>query len=199
MKNTKAALKISKRPSKALLLGLSVLLGFGLLLAYGLFKIPGQAPSPLVGKPAPHFAVLQQWVVVNFWSSSCLVCRSEAPELEAFYQASLKPQGLEVPVQFVSVNIRDTTRSIQLWQQDLGQTFPVVEDTSGRISLDYGVTGTPETFLIDPQGVVRYRAAGPLTFNQLTAFIPWLAKHPDASWRQMTQFLFNHADDTPIS
>jgi cytochrome c biogenesis protein CcmG/thiol:disulfide interchange protein DsbE len=158
-----------KRRNKNLLISLVVLFVFAFLMIFGLKHNPNFTPSQLLNKSAPIFEaevsdgswfqfqnILSQkkWVVVNFWSSSCIVCREEADELEKFYK------NYSFQVQFVSVNIEDSLESVQSWQKNYAQTFPVVLDKKGLISVSYGVTGTPETFLIDPEGKVRKRIAG---------------------------------------
>lgn len=158
---------------KNLLISFFVVSTFALLMAFGLRRNPNFNPSQLVGKSAPQItAPLLQggefksserfskgtWVVVNFWTSSCFVCREEAPDMEKFYRTTLEKS--DVPMQFVSINIQDNEQTISTWQKNYQQTFPVVQDKRGSISLDYGVTGTPETFFIDPKGVVLHRIAG---------------------------------------
>lgn len=158
---------------KNLFLSFLIISTFALLMAFGLRRNPNFNPSQLVGKSAPAIAApllpsgefqsaavfaKGSWVVVNFWTSSCFICREEVPELENFYRTTLEKSG--VPTQFVSINIQDDAQTIKDWQKNYSQTFPVVEDTQGKISLDYGVTGTPETFFIDPKGIVLHRIAG---------------------------------------
>ncbi|MBX9839175.1 MAG: redoxin domain-containing protein, partial [Silvanigrellaceae bacterium] len=70
-------------------------------------------------------------------------------------------------------------------------TFPVVQDTKGLISIQYGVTGTPETFFIDKNSVVRYRIAGPVNKNIILKFIDWLEKNPNSSQDDATKALMN--------
>jgi len=163
------------------------------LMLYAMSHDPNALPSQLVGKPAPAFSApiaqggafqLQEvsgkgrWVVINFWTTSCIVCREEAPELERFYRSvSL---GTEKGPLFVSVNIQDTPENIMGWNRDYRLTFPVVADRAGKISLDYGVTGTPETFFVDPQGTVRHRVAGSVDGDSILRFIDWLEKNPGA-------------------
>ena len=141
-------------------------------MTYALQHDPNALPSQLVNRAAPLFSAsvaqggqfnLQdhvgkgRWLVLNFWTTTCVVCREEAPELQRFYQ-DVSSQGGSAP-QFISINTQESTPEILGYQRDLRLSFPVVSDKSGKISLDYGVYGTPETFFIDPQGRVRHRVA----------------------------------------
>ncbi len=166
---------------------------FGLMI-YALRHDPNALPSQLIGKTAPAFSanVSQggvfnsadqfakgRWVVINFWSTTCIVCRDEAPELERFYLESTQ-KGSEAPL-FVSINIQESTKEILGYANDFKLSYPIVSDKIGKISLDYGVTGTPETFFIDPAGRVRHRVAGEVTRDTIFRFIEWLEKNPDGT------------------
>jgi cytochrome c biogenesis protein CcmG, thiol:disulfide interchange protein DsbE len=163
------------------------------LMVYAMSRDPSALPSQLVGKPVPAFAEVTaqgsrfdlaqeagkgRWVIINFWSTTCIVCREEAPELERFYRGVSLAGGSQ-PL-FVSVNIQDSNESILEYARNYGLSFPVVTDRAGKISLDYGVTGTPETFFIDPQGTVRHRVAGSVDGDSILRFIDWLDKNPGA-------------------
>ena len=163
------------------------------LMVYAMSKDPNSLPSQLVGKPFPPFNASTaqggtfdlaqdsgkgRWVVMNFWNTTCIVCREEAPELERFYK-SVTLASQTTPL-FVSVNIQDTSENILEYARNYGLSFPVVADKSGKISLDYGVTGTPETFFIDPRGTVRHRVAGNVDGDSILRFIEWLEKNPTA-------------------
>lgn len=178
---------------KNILISLFVIFSFALLMIYGLNHSANFNPSPLVGQMAPHFQTSlsngeeldsnqvygkKLWTVVNFWSSTCYVCRSEAAELEKFYEmiSSETPQK----IQFISINIQDDKNSISNWQKNYAQTFPVLSDEKGLISVDFGVTGTPETFVINPDGIVRFRIAGEVNQQGLLNFVQWLSEHPNA-------------------
>ena len=180
---------------------------FLMLMVYAMTHDPNLLPSQLVGKTFPavkaDFAQGGQfdlaavagkgrWVILNFWSTSCVVCRAEAPELERIYQVSQASTqalqrndlGLNARVAaplFVSINIQDNTPAIMDWIRNYRLTFPIVADKDGKISLDYGVTGTPETFFIDPDGNVRHRVAGEVDQSSIIRFIEWLEKNPLAT------------------
>ena len=162
-----------------------------------------QVPSQLVGKTFPDFeaplspsgeiklsqvAGQNRWTVINFWNTTCIVCRDEAPELERVYQTSLTegsttPDGARFP-NFLSVNIQDNLEAILDYRKSFNLSYPVVSDKFGKISLDYGVTGTPETFFIDPTGVVRHRVAGAVDLVGMVRFIDWLDKNPNTTSAQ---------------
>ena len=176
-----------------LLSGAAVALFLGLM-TYALQHDPNALPSQLVNRAAPLFSAsvaqggqfnLQdhvgkgRWLVLNFWTTTCVVCREEAPELQRFYQ-DVSSQGGSAP-QFISINTQESTPEILGYQRDLRLSFPVVSDKSGKISLDYGVYGTPETFFIDPQGRVRHRVAGEVDKDSILRFIDFLEKNPEIS------------------
>nr|WP_297357856.1 DsbE family thiol:disulfide interchange protein [uncultured Caldimonas sp.] len=138
------------------------------LLALG--RDPKQLPSPLVGRAAPAFAapVLREpsttlqtdalrgqvWVF-NVWASWCAACRDEHDTLKTLAARGVPLYGL---------NYKDVASAATAWLREAGDPYRAsVIDAQGRIGMDYGVYGVPETFVIDRAGVVRYRHAGPLT------------------------------------
>jgi cytochrome c biogenesis protein CcmG/thiol:disulfide interchange protein DsbE len=145
------------------------LLGFGLL-------SKGEA-SLSVGDPAPdkELALLDgsgrseiadyrgRWVLVNFWASWCGPCRSEAPALEAFHQTY---SGESFTV--LGINLDDATDDAQAFIERYGLTYPQLRDGDGRERRDaYGMTGFPESFLIDPQSDVALIRRGPVDQSYL--------------------------------
>ncbi|MEN9529906.1 MAG: hypothetical protein RI932_1779 [Pseudomonadota bacterium] len=179
------------RSHRGFFIGLVVLVLFTGLMVYALNRDANFVPSQLVGRPVPQFSaktaqgsaftlkdVMGQgrWLIINFWSTTCVVCRVEAPELERFWRENASKPAPE-PL-FVSVNIQDEVNDILRYQQEFGLSFPVVADRDGKVSLDFGVYGTPETFFIDPAGNVRHRVAGEIDRNTILAFIDWLEKNP---------------------
>jgi len=161
---------------------------------YAMTRDPNALPSLLVGKTAPvseakwdNGSVFRseevigkgRWVLLNFWNTTCVVCRYEAPELERFYTDVVLVRS-DAPL-FVSVNIQDTPDLVESYKRSLRLTYPVVLDSVGKISLDYGVYGTPETFFIDPEGKVRHRVAGEIDPNTAMRFIDFLGKNPNLS------------------
>jgi cytochrome c biogenesis protein CcmG/thiol:disulfide interchange protein DsbE len=144
-----------------------------ILLAYGYFATePRAIPSPLVGRAAAPFALTAfdgtpltleglrgRVVVLNFWASWCYpACYEEAPVLEAGWRA-YRERGLTV----VGVDIQDTDEAAQRFLAQFKLTFPNAPDPKGKVSIDYGVYGVPETFFIDRQGRIRYKHVGAVT------------------------------------
>ena len=151
------------------------LLAFAALLVVfgiGLTPNPREIPSPLVGKPAPAFdaeslhdpgsrfspADLRGKVwLLNVWASWCVACRDEHPVLVAYARS---PGA--VPV--IGLNYKDKRNDGQLWLARHGNPYTLsVFDPDGRIGLDYGVYGVPETYLIDRSGRIRHKHNGPVT------------------------------------
>lgn len=141
------------------------------LLAYGFTREPRYIESPMIGRPAPAFVVtlfdgqtirsddLQGKVVfVNFWASWCPPCRAEAPMLEATWR-ELRDKG----VIFVGINTQDEEPRAREFLADFGITYPNGRDVGGRIAIDYGVWGLPETFVIDPAGRITYKHVGTIS------------------------------------
>ena len=143
-----------------------------ILLAYGFRTDPRAIPSPLVGKPAPPFALdlfeggrlsleglRGKVVVVNFWASWCYpACYEEAPILEAGWR-----EYRERGVVFVGVNIQDTEPKAREFLRLFNHTFPNGPDPKGQVAVDYGVYGVPETFFVDRQGMIRAKHVGAVT------------------------------------
>ena len=137
----------------------------------GMFRDdPDALPSTLVGAPAPEVdvspipgfvpftrAVLEQpgVKIVNFWASWCAPCRVEHP-----YLMQLQAEGLPI----YGVNQRDKPENARAFLAELGNPYEGIGgDANGRVSLDWGVYGLPETFVIDDDGTVLLRFAGPVT------------------------------------
>lgn len=194
----------NKFSKKTLIITGIFLFFFMLLMIYSLKQDPNFTPSQLVGRNAPNFSanIAQggnfnslntfnkgRWVIVNFWSSVCIICRREAPELEFFYK-TVTLANINYP-DFISINIQDNKETILQWQTNYQQTFPVIQDIDGLISIRYGVTGTPETFFIDPKSTVRFRVAGTLNKNIILDFITWLENNPNANQNDATKALIN--------
>jgi cytochrome c biogenesis protein CcmG/thiol:disulfide interchange protein DsbE len=145
--------------------------GLVVLLAVGLGLNPREVPSPLIGKPAPAFALpllhapdktfaQQEMVgkvwVLNVWASWCPPCLEEHPVVTALAKTGL------VPV--VGLNYKDVRNDALAWLRKNGDPFAFSAfDANGRIGIDYGVYGVPETYVIDRRGVIRYKRIGPLT------------------------------------
>jgi len=144
-----------------------VVVGF---LAVGLRLNPRELPSPLVGRPAPDFSLPQLhdqekvfsssdlkgkvWLL-NFWASWCGGCKDEHPVLIHLAQSG------EVPI--YGMDYKDRREEALAWLREWGNPYPVIAvDESGRVGINYGVYGVPETYVIDKAGVIRYKQIGPL-------------------------------------
>ncbi|NIP72700.1 MAG: DsbE family thiol:disulfide interchange protein [Gammaproteobacteria bacterium] len=140
------------------------------LFAVGLQMDPKKVPSPLIGKPAPAFelprlqdpdarlgtAQLKGKVsLLNVWASWCVACRTEHPFL-----MELSRRG-EVPI--YGLNYKDERADGLAWLARFGDPYEAsAMDADGRVGMDWGVYGVPETFVLDHQGVIRYKHIGPL-------------------------------------
>jgi cytochrome c biogenesis protein CcmG/thiol:disulfide interchange protein DsbE len=149
-----------------------IFVGLAWLLYIGLFQgPPSLLPSPLVGKPAPDIALpaldaqsqkfdraeLGQGrpIIVNFWASWCAPCRIEHSTLEAL--------AARKGITLYGVDYKDTPEAARAFLSELGNPFGKInEDRQGRVAIDWGVTGVPETFVIDGKGIIRVHYAGPL-------------------------------------
>lgn len=150
-----------------------VLLAF---LAVGLKLNPREVPSPLIGKPVPAFRLAQLhspgqnfgpedlkgkvWLV-NVWASWCVSCRQEHPVLLDLARRNIVP--------IVGLNHKDESEQAKRWLIQYGGDpyLLSVADMDGRVGIDFGVYGVPETFVIDKQGVIRYKQIGPVTVEAL--------------------------------
>ena len=131
---------------------------------------PDELPSALIGKPAPAVAVTRmddaplfgdadlrdgEVALVNFWASWCVPCRVEHPNLERLSERGLTIYG---------VNYKDKPADAGRFLDELGNPYAAIgADAPGRMGIDWGVSGVPETFVIDGQGRIVMRHAGPIT------------------------------------
>ena len=157
------------------------------LLAYGFRLNPRDVPSPLIGRPAAAFALTTfdggtlsleaqrgKVVVVNFWASWCHpACYDEAPALERSWRA-YRDRGVVV----VGVDIQDTVDAARKFVRDFSLSFPNARDVAGKVSVDYGVYGVPETFFIDRKGLIRAKHVGVLTDEVFRAEVDRLLREP---------------------
>jgi cytochrome c biogenesis protein CcmG/thiol:disulfide interchange protein DsbE len=153
------------------LLPLILFLVLVVFLAIGLSRDPREVPSPLVDKPAPAFTLPQLsapeqrfkseemrgrvWLL-NVWASWCVACREEHPVLLDLARTRLVP--------IYGLNYKDERRDALSWLEEFGDPYTLsLVDAEGRVGIDYGVYGVPETFVIDRSGVIRYKQIGPVT------------------------------------
>lgn len=148
---------------------LAALFGFGIWWSRG--HDARELPSPLVGRPAPDFALprlerpeqivrradlLGRPYLLNVWGSWCSACGIEHPVLMA--------QGRTLGVPLIGYNYKDEPADAQAWLARYGNPYAqVIADRDGRTAIDFGVYGAPETFLVDAAGTIRYKHVGPLT------------------------------------
>ena len=150
-------------------LGIFVVLA-GFLFA-GLWRDPREVPSPLIGKPAPIFTLAQLhtpqqklgtadmkgkvWLM-NVWASWCVSCREEHPLLVALAAKDIVP--------IIGLDYKDDATAGKRWLAENGDPYTAsVMDRDGRVGIDFGVYGVPETFVIDKSGAIRYKQIGPIT------------------------------------
>jgi cytochrome c biogenesis protein CcmG/thiol:disulfide interchange protein DsbE len=162
-----------------------VFAGIGIGLALGLTRDPSILPSALIGKSVPAFdlppvagldrpglssADLEgQVVLVNVFASWCVPCRAEHPLL-----MRLADQGVAI----YGINYKDKPGQVDAWLGELGDPFRRIgADQTGRVAIDWGVYGVPETFVIDSKGRIRYKFVGPLMPQDLDqTLLPMLAQ-----------------------
>lgn len=157
------------------LLPLALFVVLAVFLAVGLTRDPREVPSPLIKKPAPAFVLPQLsdpaksfdsqemrgrvWLL-NVWASWCAACRDEHPVLLQLARTGVVP--------IYGLNYKDERRNALGWLEEFGDPYTLsVSDADGRVAIDYGVYGVPETFVIDRDGVIRYKQIGPVTEEAL--------------------------------
>lgn len=160
---------------KRFLIPLALFVVLTVFLALGLTRDPREVPSPLVGKPAPDFSLPrlhvkageaaqpfgpkemqgQVWLF-NVWASWCVSCRQEHPVLMDFAKTAAAP--------LIGLDYKDAPADARRWLADFGDPYRLsVVDADGRVGIDYGVYGVPETYVIDKAGTIRFKQIGPVT------------------------------------
>ncbi len=166
------------------LIPLGIFVVLAIFLGRGLSLDPREVPSPLIGKPAPAFSLSQldkpaqmigteqlrgQVWILNVWASWCVACRDEHPVLVEFSKTGVAP--------IYGLNYKDKREPAMNWLQQLGNPYTAsIFDESGRVGIDFGVYGVPETFVIDKLGVIRYKKTGPVTQETIQSIILPLVK-----------------------
>ena len=164
---------------------LAVFIALAAFFAVGLTRDPRVVPSPFIDKPAPAFRLEQLhqpklafapeemkgkvWLL-NVWASWCASCRVEHPLLVEMARNKVAP--------IVGLNYKDKREDAVAWLGKFGDPYQLSAwDIEGRVGIDYGVYGAPETFLIDKQGVIRYKQIGPITPEALeNTILPLIRK-----------------------
>jgi cytochrome c biogenesis protein CcmG, thiol:disulfide interchange protein DsbE len=153
------------------LIPLAAFLVLAIFLGVGLNLNPREVPSPLIDKPAPAFRLAQLqdstvtlapqdmqgrvWIF-NVWASWCVACLEEHPLLVELSKKNIVP--------IVGLNYKDERDAALKWLARHGNPYTTsVVDPDGRIGIDYGVYGVPETYVIDRNGIIRYKKIGPVT------------------------------------
>ena len=150
------------------------------LLSFGLSRDPTLIRSPLLGRPAPDFALPTlegdrtirlsdlrgQVVVLNFWASWCGACREEHPNFVVAWE-----RYRDLGVVFLGIVYQDKTANAIAYMREMGGDWPNVTDQSGVTALEYGVYGVPETFFIDGGGVIRHKQIGATSYDLLFEWI----------------------------
>lgn len=160
-----------------LIVGILIAAALVSLLFLGLGKNPNEIRTPLIGKPAPTFALKEvgtgrvldlaalkgKPVVLNFWATWCGPCWEEHPVLVA------SARMLQPNVQFLGVVFQDEEQKILGFLQQRGSSYPTVVDQEGKTAIAYGVGGIPETYFIDANGVIAAKFTGPMSTDILQA------------------------------
>ena len=146
-------------------MALAVFLGIGLKLD------PREVPSPFIDKPAPALELPtlfdnsktisnsdlkgKPWIL-NVWASWCVACRQEHQIFVSYSRSKRVP--------LVGLNYKDAANDAKVWLQELGNPYDIIAfDLQGSAGIEWGVYGVPETFVIDAEGIVRYKHIGPVS------------------------------------
>ncbi len=167
--------------SKKYLLPLLLFVLLAVVLGLGLKHDPREVPSPLINKPAPMFSLSRlddptryfspvdlrgkPWLL-SVWASWCGSCRQEHPLLVDLARSS--------DVLLIGLDYKDEPTDAKNWLRQFGNPYMLsVSDPDGKIGIDYGVYGVPETYVIDRVGIIRYKHIGPLTASDIeTKLLP---------------------------
>lgn len=144
-------------------------------LLVGLTLNPRQVPSPLIDKPAPVFQLnhlhepdkimasgdnLGKVWLLNVWASWCVACRDEHPLLVQLANSGIVP--------IYGLNYKDERTTAMQWLKRYGDPYTIsIVDSDGKVGINYGVYGVPETYIIDKKGIIRHKQIGPVTVDSL--------------------------------
>jgi len=152
------------------LIPLVIFIVLAVFLAIGLTRDPHELKSVLINKPAPTFRLSQLkapdktisnedmrgkvWLL-NVWASWCIACRDEHPYLIEYAKSGVVP--------IYGLNYKDRREDALAWLGELGDPYTAsAVDLDGRVGIDYGVYGAPETYVVDQSGMIRFKHVGPL-------------------------------------
>lgn len=157
------------------LIPLVLFLVLAVFLAIGLNRDPHEVPSPLINKPAPAFEIPQlsepnqsfspasmkgQVWILNVWASWCVACREEHPVLVELGNSKMAP--------IIGLDYKDKREDALAMLAKQGNPYQLSAfDSNGRVGIDYGVYGVPETYVIDKAGIIRFKHIGPITMDIL--------------------------------
>lgn len=157
-------------------------------LARGLWLDPQELPSTQINQPVPNFSLSEliagnpidqsifkgHWTILNVWASWCDACVNEHELIK-----TLSEKGVRV----IGLNYKDNARTAKAWLANYGNPYQaVLFDHAGQLAIDLGVYGSPETFIIDPEGIIRYRHVGVLTAKAWQqALLPRIANRRNQS------------------
>ena len=157
------------------LIPLVLFLVLAVFLAIGLNRDPHEVPSPLINKPAPAFEIPQlsepnqsfspasmkgQVWILNVWASWCVACREEHPVLVELAKSKMGP--------IIGLDYKDKREEALAMLAKQGNPYVLSAfDSNGRVGIDYGVYGVPETYVIDKTGIIRFKHIGPITMDLL--------------------------------
>ncbi|MGI9228401.1 MAG: DsbE family thiol:disulfide interchange protein [Gammaproteobacteria bacterium] len=163
---------------------LGIFISLILLLVYGLQTDPRRIPSPLIDKPVPGFSLPRlrdetaminstelggKVSLLNIWASWCVSCRYEHPLLVDLARRQ--------EVVIYGLNYKDERPAALRWLNDLGDPYLLSAfDQAGSVGIDFGVYGVPETYIVDAEGIIRYKHIGPLTQKDLDDTVMPLVK-----------------------
>ena len=170
--------------NRLLFIPLALFIVLVVFLLVGLRRDPHEVPSPLINKSAPDFQLPQLgkpnatlsakdmrgkvWLL-NFWGTWCIACREEHPLLVEYAKTGVVP--------IYGVDYKDDRAAAMQWLNEFGNPYALtLFDVDGRTSIDYGVYGAPESYLIDRNGVIRFKQIGPITQDVWDKQIVPLAK-----------------------
>ena len=165
---------------------LVVLVGLLAVFALSLNRDPSLIQSVLIDKPAPQFSLAAvegtgvpgfdtaslsgEVTLVNVFASWCIPCRDEHPVLVALRE--------QTGVRLFGMNQKDAPENAVAFLKELGNPYDAIgADSNGRTSIDWGVYGVPETFIVDAKGIIRFKHVGPLTMDDIASeMIPAIEK-----------------------